>query len=293
MRCQIPAFRKMLAKYRGAMTTNNKYTFQLLKSNDITHLKVERYLNEPEKKHRTLWAANSGQIFSAKGLQSHREKQNVGQREPGMGRHLKEKQLLLTISARKKNLRSRKLTEEPRSARARARARIASTRAISYFAFRCYSEIVANCPAWNRWPVRCFLPHLSRFLSIPIPLSPLTNLPAAALSRFSPALLTRRDVLLMKMKRLLIFSLLAESRPGSCSPSFFLSIVDLFSLQHYDFHFPRRSHCRGKGTHRVSPFSLPLCSPSLALSPAAVILLFVYTGPALSGECDNELGARN
>lgn len=40
-------------------------------------------------------------------------------------------------------------------------------------------------------------------------------LPAAVLSRFSAssALLTRRDVLLMKMKGLLIFSLLTESRP--------------------------------------------------------------------------------
>lgn len=40
--------------------------------------------------------------------------------------------------------------------------------------------------------------------------------------------------------------------------------------------------------------SFPLYSPSLALSPAAVILLFIYiyrTG--LSGECDNELCARN
>lgn len=42
----MPAFRKMLAKYRGATATN--YIFQSLKSSDIASPKVGRYPNEPE-----------------------------------------------------------------------------------------------------------------------------------------------------------------------------------------------------------------------------------------------------
>jgi len=107
-------------------------------------------------------------------------------------------------------------------------ARTASTRAISYFAFRCYSEIVANRPAWNRWPVRCFLPHLSRFFPVLLLVPPLPSTqPLLALE--APNVLVpaasypTRCFINENEGASYIF--LTQSRPA---PSFFLSIMDLF-----------------------------------------------------------------
>lgn len=157
---------------------------------------------------------------------------------------------------------------------------IASTRAISYFAFRCYSEIVANRPAWNWWPVRCFQPHLSRFFSIPpIPLSFLASLCSLSASSRQP-LLTRRDVLLMKMKGLLIFSFpREESARLSCPSFFFLSIVDLSFFRHHCFHFPRPTFSpKASFSSRVSffLFSLSLSSVTCTIARGGNITFHIY-----------------
>lgn len=112
-----------------------------------------------------------------------------------------------------------------------------------------------------------------------VPLRPSTH-PTAARSRLStsqfPLLLTRRDVLLMKMKGLLIFSL--PARVGRLLSSILLS-----------FHrgslpsditvtiFPDVLTARMENTHTTCRVPLPaLCSPSLPPLLAAVILLSVY-----------------
>lgn len=101
----------------------------------------------------------------------------------------------------------------------------------------------------------------------------------------SRAFLTRRDVLLMKMKELLIFSLPAESA-GVLSPILLSFLRGSLPSEHHCFHFPRRRHPPSPSPrdapHR-RPFSsfyfLPfarLGSPSLPPLLAAVILLSVY-----------------
>lgn len=118
------------------------------------------------------------------------------------------------------------------------------------------------------------------------------SLSAFETSQF-PLLLTRRDVLLMKMKGLLIFSLPAGVGAGSCPPSFFLSIVDLF-LPALLLPFSPTFSPPGWRTPIQPAFSillslsLSLCSSSLPPLLAAVILLSVYQ-IGLPRECDNEL----
>lgn len=123
-------------------------------------------------------------------------------------------------------------------------ARTASTRAISYFAFRCYSEIVANRPAWNRWPVRCFLLHLSRFFPVLLLVSPSPSTqPLLALE--APNVLVpaasypTRCFINENEGASYIF--LTQSRPALVLHlSFFPSWIS--SFRHYCYYFPRRSH---------------------------------------------------
>lgn len=100
-----------------------------------------------------------------------------------------------------------------------------------------------------------------------------------------PPLLTRRDVLLMKMKGLLIFSLPARAL-GRLLSSVPLSFhrVSLLSDTAVSI-FPRRSHCRARKTPVHPPLCLPsLCSPSLLLIARGGNITFrIPDRPALRG----------
>lgn len=139
-------------------------------------------------------------------------------------------------------------------------ARTASTRAISYFAFRCYSEIVANRPAWNRWPVRCFPPHLSRFFPVllgsPSPIHPPDRRSLSALDVLVPAASYPTRCFINENEGASYIFLTRQSRPALVlHPSFFPSWISPF--RHYCYHFPRRSH-RPDGEYPHNP---PRSSP--------------------------------
>lgn len=139
-------------------------------------------------------------------------------------------------------------------------ARTASTRAISYFAFRCYSEIVANRPAWNRWPVRCFLPHLSRFFLVLLLVfpSPPNRCSLSAPNVLVPAASYPTRCFINENEGASYIFLTHQSRPALVlHPSFFPSWISS-SFRHYCYHFPRRSR-RSDGEYPHNPpFSAPL-----------------------------------
>lgn len=158
---------------------------------------------------------------------------------------------------------------------ARSLARTASTRAISYFAFRCYSEIVANRPARNRWPVRCFPPHLSRSSSAVPAISSLPFLPFAwstklPASWFPSASYPTRCFINENEGASYIFLTRGVGPALVPHPSFFPSRIS--SLRHYCFHFPRRSHRRSRrGAPRTTryarslpPYLLPAVTSTIA-----------------------------
>lgn len=160
-------------------------------------------------------------------------------------------------------------------------ARTASTRAISYFAFRCYSEIVANRPAWNRWPIRCFLSASVSFPPRRIPPRPSSSLFAVA-ARSSRRVLVpvasypTRCFINENEGASYIFLTRARGvgRLLSLRTSFFPPRIS--SFRHRCFHSSRR--CLSAG--REAPVYPAVSSSSLfaVTSPllAAVILLSVY-----------------
>lgn len=179
-------------------------------------------------------------------------------------------------------------------------ARTASTRAISYFAFRCYSEIVANAPPGTAGPSVASLAHLSRFLHgeylllAPPPPSPAVAARSSQRRVLVPAAsYPTRCFINENEGASYIFLTRARTRPALVPPSLFLSIAYLFFPTPL-FPFSPDVLTAERERRPYIPRCVFLLSVRRHFSSllAAVILLSVYrTGP-LSGECDNELCAK-